>query len=406
MKIGINASFLRKPQTGIGQVTLNFLKTLAKTSAPGGPALGGKTLEFILYLEKEPDKYFDLPKNFQTSVFLPFWKRDDLIRKIWWEKYLLPKKVREDGCDVFLSLYQCPTVLNGNIKHIMLVHDLIPKLFSEYLNNFRKKIYQKLTENAIKKTDKIMAVSKRTEKDLIRCLEISGEKITVNYIDIDEIYKKPVSEKNIQKVLKKYKLSPGYILNGGGMEVRKNTEGVIRAYHILWERNKKEKFIDELPKLIIWGKLLPQLAPLTTDAEKLAKELNLAKQIKLLDAVPQNDLPALYKNCSVFIYPSFYEGFGLPVLEAMSQGKPVITSKNSSLPEVGLDSILYCDPDNIQEMAKMLKKVLLDENLRELLSRKAEIRAKEFSWEIFVKKTINVILSVSEESRDPSLHSG
>ena len=383
MKIGINASFLRKPQTGIGQVTLNFLKTLAKK--------GGTNHEFILYLEEDLPKDINLPNNFKVRVFLPAWKRDDLIRKIWWEKCLLPKKIKEDDCEVFLSLYQCPTVLGGKIKHIMLVHDLIPKLFPEYLNNFRKKIYQKLTERAIKKADRIIAVSKRTEKDLIKCLGIDGEKIAVNYIDTDEIYKKEIAPEESSRVLKKYHLKPGYIMGGGGLEMRKNTEGVIRAYHYIWEQNKKEKFIDELPKLVIWGKLLPQLAPLVTDAEKLLKELNLTKQVRLLDAVPQKDLPALYKNCSVFIYPSFYEGFGLPVLEAMSQGKPVITAKTSSLPEVGLDSVLYCDPDDIREMAKMLKKVLLDRNLRETLSQKALARSKEFSWERFVQKTLNLI---------------
>ncbi len=390
MKIGINASFLRKPQTGIGQVTMNFLKTLVKTSAIGGPASGGKNHEFILYLEEDLPEDISLPSNFKKCVFLPAWKRDDLIRKIWWEKCLLPKKIKEDDCDVFLSLYQCPTVLSGKIKHIMLVHDLIPKLFPEYLNNFRKKTYQKLTEKAIKKADRIIAISKRTEKDLIKCLGIEGEKITVNHIDADEIYRNPAPEEESQKVLKKYKLKPGYVMGGGGLEVRKNTEGVIRAYHYLLEQNKKEKFIDELPKLVIWGKLLPQLAPLITDAEKLVKELNLTKQVRLLDAVSQKDLPALYKNCSVFVYPSFYEGFGLPVLEAMNQGKPVITAKTSSLLEVGLDSVLYCDPDNIREMAKILKKVLLDKNLRESLSQRALARSQDFSWERFVKKTLNL----------------
>lgn len=383
MKIGINASFLRKPQTGIGQVSINFLRTLAKTKTDN--------LEFILYLEEDLPKDISLPDNFKSSVFLPLWKRDDLIRKIWWEKYFLPKEAKKDGCDVFLSLYQCPTVFGAKIKHLMVVHDLIPRIFPKYRSNSRKFIYQKLTENAIKKTDRVIAVSKQTEKDVIKFLGIAGEKITVNYIDADEIYKKSVGASRDLPVLKKYKLKPGYVLNGGGLEVRKNAEGAIRAYNYLLEKNKKEKFIDELPKLVVYGKLLPQLAPLVTDAEKLVKELNLTKQVRLLDAVPQKDLPALYKNCSVFVYPSFYEGFGLPVLEAMNQGKPVITAKTSSLPEVGLDSVLYSDPDDIREMADTMKKVLLDENLRETLSQKAKARAQQFSWDRFVEKTLNLI---------------
>lgn len=354
-------------------------------------------LEFILYLEEDTD--LDLPKNFHKRIFLPLWKRDDLIRKIWWEKYLLPKKIKKDKCDVFISLYQCPTVVGtGSLrrrdpvptKHIMVVHDIIPKLFPEYLNNSRKQKYWNLTEKAIEKADKIIAVSRRTEKDLVNQLKINPEKITVNYIAVDDIYTKKVSQERSKKVLKKYKLKPGYIYNGGGLEVRKNTEGVMRAYKILYEKNKKEHFIKDFPKLVISGKLMPELAPLSIDAERLVKKLNLTRQVKLLDFVPQEDLPAIYKNCSLFVYPSRYEGFGMPVLEAMNQGRPVITSKKSSLPEVGGDSVLYCDPDDNEDIAMVMKNVLLNRNLRETLSKRGQERAKNFSWDKFVEKILHI----------------
>lgn len=386
MRIGINASFLRKQNTGIGQVTVNFLKKLAELKAKSEKR---KTRdEFILYLEEDAD--LDLPNNCQKRVFLPLWKRDDLIRKVWWEKYLLPKKVEKDKCDIFISLYQCPTIIK-KIKHVMVVHDIIPKLFPEYLDNSRKKKYWNLTERAIAKADRIIAVSHRTEKDLIQHLGISPEKITVSYIDVDGIYKKKVSQEKTRKVLKKYKLKPGYVYNGGGLEVRKNAEGVIRAYKILLERNKKEKFLKEFPKLVISGKLLPQLAPLATDAEKLVKEMNLTRQVKLLDFVPQEDVPALYANCSFFIYPSFYEGFGMPVLEAMSQGKPVIVSKKSSLPEVGGDSILYCEPGDAEDIAMVMKNMLTNSELRKILSERAKNRAQRFSWKEFSEKMFHIM---------------
>lgn len=327
----------------------------------------------------------------------------------------MPRKVKKDNCDVFISLYQCPTVIaresaaaddRGNpvpinsgllrftrndIKHIMVVHDIIPKLFPEYLNNFRKKLYWNLTEKALASADKIIAVSHRTEKDLIQHLGIAPEKISVNYIDCDGIYKKPAGTKHASSVLKKCKLKSGYIFTGGGLEVRKNIEGVIRAYKIIYAKNKQEKFVKEFPKLVISGKLLPQLAPLATDAEKLVKELNLTKQVKLLDFVPQADLPALYQNALMFVYPSHYEGFGLPVLEAMSQGVPIITAKTSSLPEVGGDSVLYCNPDDIEDIAMVMKNIMLNKNLRETLSQRAKERAKNFSWEKFTEKILYII---------------
>lgn len=389
MKIGINASFCRKPNSGIGQVSLCFLRKLIEIEKEAGNKKRKNNLEFILYLEEDLPKDFNLPKNFQKKIFLPIYRRDDLIRKIWREKYLLPRKIKKDGCDVFFSLYQCPTILK-NIKHIMLAHDIVPSLFPEYLDNARKKYYQKLTEKAISRADKILAISRRTEKDLIQHLQIPADKISVNYIDVDEIYKKPVSAESNKKILKKYKLSSGYIFAGGGMEIRKNIDGVIRAYKMLCERNKNLHFIEMMPKLVIYGKLLPNLS-LAVDAEKIVKELNLTKQVQFLGAVPQEDLPALFRNALFFIYPSHYEGFGLPVLEAMNEGTPVITAKNSSLPEVGLDSVLYCNSDDTKEISIVMKKVLTNKNLRETLSRRGVEHAKFFSWDKFAGKVLNVM---------------
>ena len=390
LKIGINASFLRKQDAGIGQVTVNFLQKLIELESGKNP---GKKVEFFLYLEE--DAKLKLPKNtasskikFHKRIFLPVYKRDDLIRKIWWEKYLLPKKVRQDGCDVFLSLYQSTTILPKKIKHLMLVHDIIPKIFPQYLNNFRKKLYQELVEDAIKTVAKIITVSHRSEKDLIKHLCVDPKKITVSYIDVDQIYKRKVSESESKIVLKKYKLEAGYIYSGGGLEVRKNVESVVRAYKKLLERNSKTKTI---PKLVISGRLLPQLVPLTTDVEKLVEELGLKNQVVILGYVPQADLPAIYNNAKLFVYPSLYEGFGLPVLEAMSQGVPVVTSKTSSLPEVGSDSVLYCDPSKIEDIVMVMKNVLSNEHLQAALSLKGKERAAHFSWKKFTRKMLNII---------------
>lgn len=381
MKIGINASFARKPNTGIGQVTINFLKELSKR----------KKEKFVLYLEEDLPKNIKLPKNFKKRIFLPLWKRDDLIRKVWWEKVLLPKKIKEDKCDVFLSLYQCPTKLDKRVKHIMLVHDIIPELFPEYLDNSRKRKYWNLTKEAIRQAEKIIAISSRTEKDLMQHLKIDPKKITVNHVDVDEIYKKNATVSRGLSVLKKYKLKPGYIYSGGGLEIRKNIERLIVAYKMLLESNKRSHLIQDFPPLVISGKLMPNLAPLVLDAKKLVKKLNLTKEVKLLDFVPQNSLPFLYKNASVFVFPSLYEGFGLPVLEAMNVGTPTIVSKKASLPEIGRDAVLYFDPENVQDMAMVLKNILSNKNIRTELKQRGKDRAKMFNWKNFSNKLFGII---------------
>lgn len=389
---------MRKPSTGIGQVSTNFLKKLVEFQIPSSQFSGSKEIEFILYLEEDAD--FDLPEitalsaiKFQKRIFLPkLYKRDDLIRKIIWEKFLLPKKAKEDECEAFFSLYQCPTKMPKKIFHVMLAHDIIPKLFPQYLNNFRKKTYQWLSEKGLRSADKIMAVSHRTEKDLIQHLGIEAKKITVSHIDVDSIYKKTVSKEESEEVLKKYDLKPGYIYSGGGLEVRKNTESVLRAYKILFEAYGHASW---LPKIVVSGKMMPELAPLVTDITAAVVGLGLEKEVSLLGFVPQEDLPALYRNASVFVYPSLYEGFGLPVLEAMNQGTAVITSKTSSLPEVGVDAALYCNPASVDDLAMVMKTVLTNDHLRAALSLKGAERAKYFDWEKFVKKFLNIV----EENR-------
>lgn len=394
MRIGINASFVRKPYTGTGQVTVHFLETLAKKK-DWEKILGLKKeeyAEFFLYFEEN----FPLKSggNIHKRNFLPLWKRDDLIRKIWWEKRILPKKIRQDKCDVFISLYQCPTILDSSISHLMVVHDIIPKLFLEYRDNARKKYYWDMTEDAICKADKIIAVSKRTEKDLIKHLGVKEKNVTVAYIDVDNAHKKEVSTRRSLSVMKKYGLTQGYFYYGGGLDIRKNADNVIKAYRILLERNKSRSFTEFMPPLVISGKLMPQLAPLIVDVEKIIKEYNLSQKVILLDFVPQEDLPALYSNALAFIFPSRYEGFGMPVLEAMNQGTPVITSKTSSLPEVGGDAVLYCDPEDPKDIAMVMKNVLINKELRHTLSQRGKQRAKNFSWDDFVEKVVRTAVSM------------
>jgi glycosyltransferase involved in cell wall biosynthesis len=393
IKIGINASYLRKPNTGIGQVTINFLKHLKEVNNN----FTQKKTEFVLYLEEELEegyiKKLNLSENVLIQVLKPAWKRDDLVRKIWWEKYLLAKQVKKDQCDVFISLYQSPLSFSSfsKIKHLMIVHDIIPELFSEYLNNWRKKTYWWLTKKSIRKANRIVAVSKNTEKDLIKKLGIIGSKITVAYIDVADVYKKSVVSAKSEALLKKYQLKPGYILAGGGYEKRKNIQGVLEAYKILLKKNKKLFFVSKLPELVIYGKVLPTNLSLAFDPYKALNELNLTQSVKILGEVQTKDLPALFKGASFFIYPSFYEGFGLPVLEAMNSGVPVVTSKKSSLPEVGNDSVLYCSPNDLEDMAMVMKNLLTRKELRRELKKRSQKRAQIFSWQKFNQKIFNII---------------
>ncbi len=370
MKIGINASFLRKPDTGIGQVSRGFVNEIIKAHSDEN--------EYFLYLEKDIE--LKLPKNFHKKIFLPVWKRDDLIRKIWWEKFLLPKKAKKDQCDIFISLYQCPTFLPKNIEHKMLVHDLIPKIFPEYLDNWRKKLYFHISNKAIQHADEIITVSEWSKKDIHKFLKIPNEGIKTAYPSVgEEFFEKSASSKD-NEILEKYGVYGRYIFYIGGFDFRKNIPGLIEAFAKLSENYE----VNDI-RLVLGGEDKSRFSHLFTNVQEEIEKFGLADKAGLIGFVKQKDLPALYRNCELYILPSFYEGFGLMPLEAMASGAATAVSKTSSLLEVGGDAALYFNPHDTDEMARVMGKVLRNNKLRLKLAEKGKERAKKFSWKNFVE---------------------
>ena len=390
MRIGINASFLRKPGTGIGQVTLYFLRTLAESEA-------GRDHDFILYLEADAATDF-LPQNFQKRIFLPLWKRDDLLRKILWEKRVAREAVQDD-CQVFLSLYQVATIFprvksaakaTASLRHIMVVHDIIPRIFPLYRGNIRQAFHWKLVEAGMRAAHHIVAVSEHTKKDLVRELQIREEKISVASPDVAPQFHTGVSPEAVMTVLQRYALKPGYIYHGGGLEIRKNAETLLWAYKKLREKRQRAG-LSLPPDLVISGTIFPESNRLATPIERIIRELGLTDQVRLLGFVPDADMPALYAGALCFVYPSLYEGFGLPILEAMRMNVPVLASRTASLPEVGGDAVLLVDPTDTEALVTEMERLLDDEALRKTLLARGQEQAARFSWDHFVKKVFEVV---------------
>jgi len=492
MIIGINASFLRKLDTGIGQVTFNFVRNLME--------LNVEDVSFVLYVEE--DSGLELPKNFEERVFLPrFYKRDDLMRKIIWEKKLLPKEVKRDGCDVFLSLYQSATVFKKNNKrtdsrfrgndsnkfsmnHTMLVHDAVWKIFPEYLNNWRKKRYYKMVDEGIMNADKILTVSENSKRDIVEYLGVPKDKIDVYYVDCDEVFKvgnsesqgsrqEPLNPQSGDEPLNSQlgddirergdkendnrRKDSNYIFYVGGFDVRKNVDRLLEAYGMLWRKwdesgddlkcedvcndknatngsvckiapveknttnelvcktapaekkylklknplspllkkaDTKEDGKSNFPDLVLAGKFHSNLVPLVTDLpikiKKISKKYGLPKErIKQIGFVEQKDLPGWYKNAELFCYPTLYEGFGLPVLEAQNCGCPVVTSNASSISEIAsIDNAILVNPENIEEIAGAMYNCLTSDNLRNKLISEGRKNVARFSWDKFAKEVL------------------
>jgi len=387
MRIGINASFLRKPGTGIGQVTVHCLQKLTESGE-------SERDEFFLYSETEPEISFDVPNNFRMRSFLPrFWKRDDVVRKILWEK-MLASKAQEDGCDVFLSLYQSSTIIPKPIRHVMVVHDIIPKIFPEYVGNIRQWWYWKQVERGMRAATALVAISETTKNDLVE-FGLARESIVVAYPDAGPLFSVLPSQEEQKHVLEKYGLKRGYIYHGGGLEIRKNTERLLQAYRLLVQKETDGLLSSPLPPLVISGKIFSPKNPLATPIRKLLLELGLTERVHLLDFVPEEDLPALYRGALFFVFPSLYEGFGLPVVEALRMGTPILASDASSLSEVAGDAALFINPQSVESIASGIERLLDDGSLRKQLTDAAPNECARFSWERFIR-TLLLVLKKTE----------
>ena len=381
MRIGIDASFLRKPTTGIGQVTEHFLRTLIENRDAG--IYGTQDQEYILYTQEPVD--LNLPKNFTVKTFLPtYWKRDDVPRQWLWERQVAREAIA-DGCDTFLSLYQSATIFDTSdtLKHVMLVHDIIPKFFPEYVAKWSVRWHYRAIERGICSADKIIAISQSTKNDIVSQFGLVADTIVVAYPGISPIFGQKITAEYERSVLAEYRIEPGYIYHGGGLEIRKNAERILRAYAYLVQSREK------VPQLIISGHIYDRKNTLATDVVGLITDLGLTENVKLLGRVPEGDLPVLYRGALFFVFPSLYEGFGLPVVEAMAMGCPVITSTISSLPEVGGDAVLFVNPSDIQSIRVMMEQLLDDGGLRENLGYKGRKRAKQFSYTAFAQAVLD-----------------
>lgn len=377
-RIGINGLFLRKPGTGIGQVTQLFLAELKNLNSEG--------ITYTIYTDTE-EIDFPVSGNMKLEYIKPLWKRDDRVRKLLWEHIQLPKRAMAEDVTHFLSLYQAPTELPKNIPHAMAVHDVIPEIFPGYVANTRSRLIWNLTKRAIKKATSIIAVSESTKRDIQKYLEVKEDAIRVAYPSVNPLFFEEQNSESTEKVLQKYSLTPGYLYHGGGLEIRKNAESVLTAYAAWWNSAPHKQ---EVPKLVISGTVHDASNPLATDVKTLIKKLHVEDSVILLGFVPDADLPALYRGASIFLYPSLYEGFGMPVVEALSQGTAVMSVRNSSLGEVGGEVAFWVEDFTKDTLEQSYKKALQSTDEQKAV-RKLQAHAFQ-SWKNFAQKIINTLI--------------
>ena len=387
MKIGINVSFARKENTGIGQYTFYLVREILNLA---------ESQEHIFYLyadEKESlQKMPDGNGIIKRIVPTPFYKRDDLVRKTTWEKAILPRQVRRDEIETFFSPYNSASSFPLT-RYIMTLHDVIWKVYEkEYVNNFRKSIYAKQTFDAVKRASHLITVSEYSKKDIIKYLKIDPALITVIKNGIAKEFKHLDDRKKLAQTLSGLGIDSPYIFYIGGLEKRKNLDLLLKAFKKIVDNYTN---VLEKRKLVIAGEIWDHEDPLVTNVGKIVADLNLGERVVVLGKVKNEDRVSLYNGADLLVFPSFYEGFGMTVLEAMACGCPVLTSNQTAIPEVGGEAVEYFNPNREDELVQHLNKLLADSTARSELARKGINRAREFNWQTTAEKTMTILTNLN-----------
>lgn len=265
----------------------------------------------------------------------------------------------------------------GRFRRIITVHDLNFLYYPQFLTTESRRYYSDQIQRAVTMADHILADSHATRLDLIKLLNAPEHKISVVWLAPDAIYG-PLPPDRLAAARSRLQLPESYILFAGTLEPRKNVAGLLRAYRVLLDRDARQ------PELILAG---PR-GWLFDQTQALIGELHLSARVRWIDSPPTADLAALYNAATMLALPSHYEGFGLTVLEAMACGTPAIISDRGSLPEVAGGAALVVDPDDAQELADAIERVLSDAVLRAELRARGLQRVAEFSWERCARETL------------------
>jgi glycosyltransferase involved in cell wall biosynthesis len=369
VRIAIDARKLR--DYGIGTYIRNLVRNLARID---------RTTDYVLIVRPADIEIgSSLGDNFRT---LPDWSPSYSLR----EQFTIPLDLRREKVDLFHAPHYVLPPLTP-CKSVVTIHDCIHLRFPQYLPHRLAYVYARSSLwVATHRASRVLTVSETSKRDILRYFRVPESKIDVIYNAIDERLGEAPSEAELAQVRERYQLNDPFVLYAGNIKPHKNLERLIEAFHTL-RRGGLEHV-----KLLIIGDEVSKYATL----RRAVHRHKLHKHVRFFGFVPDKTLAALYRLASVFVFPSLYEGFGLPPLEAMAAGTPVITSNLSSLPEVVGDAALLIDPYQPDAIAEAMRRVLTDEQLRTDLRQKGLQRVQEFSWERSVQRVRAIYTEVIE----------
>ncbi len=305
-------------------------------------------------------------------------------QRMWWDQVGLCWQAWKKRPDLlFVPYFSAPMMYPG--KKVMVVHDLVASKFAQHYSKTALAYWNGVLPASAKRVDHIITISENTKQDLVNELKIKEDKITVIPLAVNKKYKVLRDEDWIEETLEGFGLKNNeFVLSVSTLEPRKNYERLIKAF--AGSKRREEK-------LVIVGKKGWGYEPIFD----LVNKMNLKDSVIFLDYVKDNDLLALYNTCKFFVMPSLYEGFGLPPLEAMACGAPVIVSNRSSLPEVVGEAAMLVDPYSVEDMQEKMNILLRQREIRKELEEKSLEQAAKFSWKKTAEETLKIFRKVVNE---------
>lgn len=381
MNIGFDAKRAFHNDTGLGYYSRTLIRLLAEYYPDH---------QYYLFNPK-PSKRFTMQGE-NLHEILPSRFPDTLLRSVW-----RSSRVRHDmkrlGIDVYHGLsHEIPVgIRKSGIKSVVTIHDLMPERFPEHYKPIDVKIYHKKFLYACRESDHIIAISDQTKQDIIEFYGIPAEKISICLQSCSPVFKEMVSDEEKTRIAEKYGLPPQFYLSVGTIIERKNLLNVCKAFYLL--RNDVDA-----PLVVIGngGKYKQQVKDfiLQHHLEKKIIFLSERKKPGDHDFLTTKDLAVIYQSALAMLYPSFFEGFGAPILEALWSRLPVITSNVSCMPEVGGPAALYVDPNSATEIAEAIHRIDTDPQLVADMKAKGLEHTKKFAPDIYAASIMDVYRQV------------